>query len=117
MLNSVGFKEGAPATTTQKVGTLSGGWRMKLALSRAILLKADILLLDEPTNHLDAYNLNWLETYLLSLTNVTCVMVSHDAGLLTKVCTDMIEIDELKLHYFKGNLEKFMDARPDAKVY
>jgi elongation factor 3 len=116
-LISVGFKEGAPANTTQKVGTLSGGWRMKLALSRAMLLKADILLLDEPTNHLDAYNVKWVETYLLSIKNVTCIMVSHDSGLLTRVCTDVIEIAEMRLNYFRGNLDEFVAARPDAKCY
>jgi elongation factor 3 len=117
MLNSVGFKEGAPANTTQKVGTLSGGWRMKLALSRAMLLKADILLLDEPTNHLDAYNLKWVETYLQGLKNVTCIMVSHDSGLLTRVCNQIIEIDEMKLHYFRGNLAEFVKQKPEAKCY
>jgi len=116
-LHSVGFKEGAPANTTQKVGTLSGGWRMKLALSRAMLLKADILLLDEPTNHLDAYNVKWVETYLLSLTNVTCIMVSHDSGLLTRVCDNIIEIKDMKLKYFKGNLDSFVSLNPDAKCY
>jgi len=116
-LNSVGFKEGAPANTTQKVGTLSGGWRMKLALSRAMLLKADILLLDEPTNHLDAYNVKWVETYLNSLTHVTCIMVSHDSGLLTRVCNQIIEIDDLKLKYFKGNLDEFVKMKPEAKCY
>lgn len=117
VLNSVGFKEGAPANTTQKVGTLSGGWRMKLALSRAMLLKADILLLDEPTNHLDAYNVKWVETYLNSLKNVTSIMVSHDSGLLSRVCTDIIEINEMRLNYFRGNLESFRASRPDANVY
>jgi len=117
MLNSVGFRQGSPANTTQKVGTLSGGWRMKLALSRAMLLRADILLLDDPTNHLDAYNLKWIETYLQSLTTVTCIMVSHDAGLLTRVCNQIIEIDEMKLHYFRGNLEAFVAMKPEAKCY
>lgn len=116
-LNSVGFREGAPANTTQPVGTLSGGWRMKLALSRAMLLKADILLLDEPTNHLDAYNLKWIETYLMGLQNVTCIMVSHDSGLLTRVCNNIIEIDEMKLHYYRGNLTEFMLIKPEAKCY
>jgi elongation factor 3 len=116
-LNSVGFMPGAPANTTQKVGTLSGGWRMKLALSRAMLLKADILLLDEPTNHLDAYNVKWVETYLLSLKNVTCIMVSHDSGLLTRVCDNIIEIDEMKLKYYNGNLDAFVKANPHAKAY
>jgi len=117
LLESMGFKEGAPANTTQKVGTLSGGWRMKLALSRAMLLKADILLLDEPTNHLDAYNVKWVETYLQSLTNVTAIMVSHDSGLLTRVCNNIIEITDMKLKYFRGNLEQFVELNPEAKCY
>jgi len=117
VLNSVGFKEGAPANTTQKVGTLSGGWRMKLALSRAMLLHADILLLDEPTNHLDAYNVKWVETYLNGLTNVTAIMVSHDSGLLTRVCNNIVEIKDMKLHYYRGNLTRFLEANPDAKCY
>jgi len=117
MLESFGFKDGAPANTHQPVGTLSGGWRMKLALSRAMLLKADILLLDEPTNHLDAYNVKWVETYLNSLTDVTSIMVSHDSGLLSRVCTDIIEIQDMKLNYFRGSLDKFVLARPDAKCY
>jgi elongation factor 3 len=116
-LNSMGFKEGAPANCRQPVGTLSGGWRMKLALSRAILLKADILLLDEPTNHLDAYNLKWIETYLQELRGVTCVIVSHDSGLLTRVCSDIIEINNMKLEYFRGNLKDFVELKPHAKCY
>ena len=87
MLNSVGFHENSPANITTTVGALSGGWKMKLALARAMLLKADILLLDEPTNHLDAYNVKWVETYLMSLVNVTCIMVSHDSNMLDRVCT------------------------------
>ena len=51
---------------------LSGGWRMKLALARAMCLNADILLMDEPTNHLDVMNVKWVEEYLKSLTDVTC---------------------------------------------
>jgi len=117
LLESMGFREGAPANTTQKVGTLSGGWRMKLALSRAMLLKADILLLDEPTNHLDAYNVKWVETYLQGLDNVTAIMVSHDSGLLTRVCNNIIEIKDMKLNYFRGNLEKFVELNPEAKCY
>ena len=54
--------------------------RMKLALSRAMLQNADILLMDEPTNHLDVMNVKWVKDYIKSLTNVTCIMVSHDSG-------------------------------------
>jgi len=117
ILNSFGFQEGKAANTTQPVGTLSGGWRMKLALSRAMLLKADILLLDEPTNHLDAYNVKWVEAYLNSLKDVTCIMVSHDSGLLTRVCNKIIEIDNMKLNYFMGNLAAFVEMKPEAKCY
>jgi len=116
-LNSVGFREGSPANITTTVGALSGGWKMKLALARAMLLRADILLLDEPTNHLDAYNVKWVEDYLMSLTNVTCIMVSHDSNMLDRVCTHIIHIDELKLSVYKGNLSHFVSLHPEAKAY
>jgi elongation factor 3 len=82
-----------------------------------MLLKADILLLDEPTNHLDAYNVKWVETYLMSLVNVTCIMVSHDSNMLDRVCTHIIHIDELKLSIYKGNLSHFVSLHPEAKAY
>eukprot|EP00615_Pteridomonas_danica_P000256 CAMPEP_0114350398 /NCGR_PEP_ID=MMETSP0101-20121206/16327_1 /TAXON_ID=38822 ORGANISM="Pteridomonas danica, Strain PT" /NCGR_SAMPLE_ID=MMETSP0101 /ASSEMBLY_ACC=CAM_ASM_000211 /LENGTH=1062 /DNA_ID=CAMNT_0001489601 /DNA_START=16 /DNA_END=3205 /DNA_ORIENTATION=+ len=99
------------------VSTLSGGWRMKLALSRAMLLKADILLMDEPTNHLDVMNVKWVKDYLLSLTHVTCIMVSHDSGLLDDVCSHIIQIENLKLHMHPGNLSAFVLKVPEAKSY
>merc|ERR1719162_1642279 len=107
-LLSVGFAVDdstmAPASLTKEVGRLSGGWRMKLALVRAMLLKADILLLDEPTNHLDPGNVKWVIDYLTSLTHVTSIIVSHDIKVLDQVCTHVLQIDQLKLNMFKGNL-------------
>ena len=76
-LNSVGFTATGKAKPDEPVSSLSGGWRMKLALARAMLQKADILLLDEPTNHLVVINVAWVKNYINSLTNVTCIMVSH----------------------------------------
>ena len=67
-LASVGFND---ERQKHAIGSLSGGWKMKLALARAMLFKADILLLDEPTNHLDVVNVAWLESYLTSLTHCT----------------------------------------------
>ena len=94
-----------PAASLQKlVGRLSGGWRMKCALTRAMLMKADILLLDEPTNHLDPGNVKWVMDYLISLSNVTSIMVSHDIKVLDQVCTHVLQIDKLKLKLYKGNL-------------
>ena len=67
-LASVGFSD---ERQSQSIGSLSGGWKMKLALARAMLFKADILLLDEPTNHLDVVNVAWLENYLTNLKTCT----------------------------------------------
>lgn len=76
-LASVGFSDERQA---QSIGSLSGGWKMKLALARAMLFKADILLLDEPTNHLDVINVAWLESYLTNLktctSSMSCVLSS-----------------------------------------
>ena len=91
--------------------------RMKLALSRAMLQNADILLMDEPTNHLDVMNVKWVKDYIKSLTNVTCIMVSHDSGLLNDVCNHILEIADLKLACFKGNLAAFVKVRPEARAY
>ena len=96
MLLSVGFGE-MQNGARNLVTFLSGGWRMKLALARAMCLNADILLMDEPTNHLDVMNVKWVEEYLIGLKNVTCVIVSHDTGLLDRVCNNIIAIDNLKL--------------------
>merc|ERR1719460_3152263 len=92
VLGTVGFTDDGKAKPDHAVSTLSGGWRMKLALARAMLQNADILLLDEPTNHLDVINVAWVKSYINSLANVTCIMVSHDPGLLTDVCTHILSI-------------------------
>jgi elongation factor 3 len=114
MMLKVGFSKKMMA---DPVTTLSGGWRMKLALSRAMLQNADILLMDEPTNHLDVMNVKWVKDYIKSLTNVTCIMVSHDSGLLNDVCNHILEIADLKLACFKGNLAAFVKVRPEARAY
>jgi len=117
ILSTVGFKADGKAKADHAVSTLSGGWRMKLALARAMLQKADILLLDEPTNHLDVINVAWVKSYLNSLTDVTSIIVSHDSGLLNDCCTNMLQIDNLKLHTFKGNLDEFVKIKPSARAY
>lgn len=113
-LASVGFDDERQA---QPVGSLSGGWKMKLELARAMLEHADILLLDEPTNHLDVKNVKWLTDYLNSLTNVTSMIVSHDSGFLDNVCTHIVHYENRKLKTYKGNLSKFVEARPEARSY
>jgi elongation factor 3 len=73
------------------VSSLSGGWRMKLALARAMMQHADILLMDEPTAHLDVINVKWLLDYINSLTDVTCIIVSQNSKLLDSCCTHIIK--------------------------
>jgi len=117
VMATVGFTLDGKAKPDHAVSTLSGGWRMKLAMARAMLQKADILLLDEPTNHLDVINVAWVKSYINSLTNVTAVMVSHDSGFLNDCCTHIMQIERLKLKTWKGNLAKFIEANPEAGAY
>merc|ERR1712003_437567 len=117
VLATVGFTSDGKAKPFHAVSTLSGGWRMKLALARAMLQKADILLLDEPTNHLDVINVAWVKNYLNSLKDVTSIIVSHDSGLLNDCCTNILQIENLKLHTFKGNLDEFVKIKPSARSY
>lgn len=113
-LGELGFNEERQG---QPIGGLSGGWKMKLALARAMLFKADILLLDEPTNHLDVINVAWLESYLKSLTTCTSIIVSHDSGFLNNVTTDILHLNRFKLKRYPGNLEAFVKRVPEAKSY
>jgi len=117
VLNTVGFTDDGKAKPNHAVSTLSGGWRMKLALARAMLQKADILLLDEPTNHLDVINVAWVKTYINSLTTVTSIIVSHDSGLLNDCCTHIMAFDNLKLNTFKGNLDEYVKSHPAARSF
>ena len=104
VLLEFGFTDGPEGRQSQPVGSLSGGWKMKLALARAMLLKADVLLLDEPTNHLDVANVKWLQDYLKKHTDITSLIVSHDSGFLDEVCTDIYHYEQKKLVNYRGNL-------------
>lgn len=118
MLTSMGFGVNrTSAAIDAGVSTLSGGWRMKLALSRAMLLNPDMLLLDEPTNHLDEFAVKWLTDYLKDLKTCTCLIVSHDTKFLDDVCTNIIHYENLKLKTYKGNLSDFVRQKPEAKAY
>ncbi|TGO44121.1 hypothetical protein BCON_0599g00020 [Botryotinia convoluta] len=118
VLCEVGFTAGPEGRQSEKVGSLSGGWKMKLALARAMLMKADVLLLDEPTNHLDVANVKWLQEYLKAHTEITSLIVSHDSGFLDEVCTDIYHYEPgKKLAVYKGNLAAFVKQKPEAKSY
>lgn len=117
VLEEVGFTSGPEGRQSHKVGSLSGGWKMKLALARAMLMRADVLLLDEPTNHLDVANIAWLQEYLKKHTEITSLIVSHDSGFLDEVCTDIYHYEQKKLVHYRGNLAAFVKVKPEGKSY
>ncbi len=107
LLAGLGFDDSAQQ---RPVASFSGGWRMRLNLAQALLAPSDLLLLDEPTNHLDLDAVVWLEEWL-SQCNRTVVLVSHDREFLDQVVTDIIHIEQQRLHQYKGNYSSFEGQR------
>ncbi|KAK2745657.1 translational elongation factor EF-1 alpha [Myotisia sp. PD_48] len=105
-----------PEQFDNAITSLSGGWKMKLALCRAVFEKPDILLLDEPTNHLDVKNVAWLEQYLIN-SPCTSIIVSHDSGFLNNVIQHVIHYERFKLRRYRGNLTELARRVPSARSY
>ncbi|KAJ4336049.1 translational elongation factor EF-1 alpha [Ascochyta clinopodiicola] len=98
------------------ITALSGGWKMKLALARAVFEKPDILLLDEPTNHMDVKNVKWLEDYLIN-SPCTSIVISHDSKFLNNVIQHVVHYERFKLKRYRGNLDEFVKRVPSARSY
>lgn len=101
-----------PSFYEQRIDTLSGGQKTRLALARMLLQHPDILILDEPTNHLDIETLAWLENYLQSYTGALLI-VSHDRYFLDKVATEVYELSRKKMRHYKGNYSKYLDMKAE----
>jgi len=109
ILDGLGFSTEMQRMTTKE---FSGGWRMRLALARALFTKPDLLLLDEPTNMLDVKAILWLENYLQTWPT-TLFVVSHDRMFLDAVSTDIIFLHSKNLDYYKGNYTQFEKTRDE----
>merc|ERR1719495_482488 len=103
ILSGLGFTTSMQLAATK---TFSGGWRMRIALARALFSKPDLLLLDEPTNMLDMQAVIWLERYLQSWPS-TILVVSHDRNFLDEVPTDMLHLHSQRIDTYKGNYTEY----------
>ncbi|KIK50531.1 hypothetical protein GYMLUDRAFT_182621 [Collybiopsis luxurians FD-317 M1] len=109
LLAGLGFDE---ADQQRQTRSFSGGWRMRLALARALFVKPALLLLDEPSNHIDLNALAWLEDYLQTWPG-TILVVSHDRAFLDAVATDIVHQHSGRLDYYKGNFTQFYSTKSE----
>jgi ATPase subunit of ABC transporter with duplicated ATPase domains len=107
ILAGLGF---APETLDDDVAKLSGGWKMRVALARILLLRPDALLLDEPTNHLDIESILWLEGFLRNFEG-GLMMTSHDREFMNRLVNKIVEIDGGELTTYTGNYDFYEQQR------
>ena len=97
---------------SQKVSSLSGGQRKRLALAVILIHKPDLLILDEPTNHLDLEMIEWLESYFKK-EKITLFMVTHDRYFLERVCNEIVELDHGGFYTYKGNYSYYLQKKEE----
>jgi ATP-binding cassette subfamily F protein 3 len=113
ILSGLGFS----ATDFERpVETLSGGYRMRVALTHLLLSNPDVLLLDEPTNHLDKPTQDWFEQFLLG-SNMTILVISHDTKFLDRIATHIWEIRDRQIQEYRGNYTTFRELRAQRDAH
>jgi len=111
VLAGLGF---SPEMMDGDVGALSGGWKMRVALARILLMRPDVMLLDEPSNHLDLESLIWLEAFLKGYEGAL-MMTSHDRAFMNRIVTKIVEIDGGTLTTYSGDYEFYEAQRAMAE--
>ncbi|KAJ8336902.1 hypothetical protein SKAU_G00381220 [Synaphobranchus kaupii] len=111
ILHGLGF---SAAMQRKKLKDFSGGWRMRVALARALFIKPFMLLLDEPTNHLDLDACVWLEEELKQFKRIL-VLISHSQDFLNGVCTNITHLHQRKLKYYTGNYDQYIKTREELE--
>ena len=111
ILHGLGF---TPDMQARPTNSFSGGWRMRIALARALFLNPACLLLDEPTNHLDMEAVVWLEKYLANFKKIL-LMVSHSQDFLNNVCTHIIHFRDGELTNYSGNYDQYAQTRKEVE--
>ncbi|KAG2165791.1 hypothetical protein D6C84_04133 [Aureobasidium pullulans] len=112
ILTGLGFNK---KTIHKKTRDMSGGWRMRVALAKALFVKPSLLLLDDPTAHLDLEACVWLEEYMKKWDR-TLILVSHSMDFLNGVCTTMIDMRQKQLLYYGGNYDSYAKTRTEQEV-
>lgn len=107
VLKGLGFTEGDYG---QRISTLSGGQKTRVALGKLLLQRPSIIMLDEPTNHLDMNSIRWLETYVMNYRG-TVIIVSHDRYFLDRTVTKIIEIENTHSTVFNGNYSAYAEKK------
>jgi len=98
----------------QKIGTLSGGQKKRVALAKVLIDEPDLVLMDEPTNHLDLEMVEWLEEYL-SRSSLALMLITHDRYFLDRITTEILELDNSKLYRYTGNYANFLEKKAERE--
>ncbi len=112
MLERLGVRDPA-----QRVSTMSGGEKRRVALARILISEPTLAILDEPTNHLDADTVEWLEGYLRDDYHGSLLLVTHDRYLLDAVCTRTLELDRARLFDYEGGWSSYLEAKAERLAY